>query len=96
MRMMVTIRVPAAAGNRAITGGSMTGLIEKLMQKTRPECAYFFLENGKRTMRAVFDMKTNIDQVPALEPAIIGLDAEVEIIPVLTAEELHAGFAAIE
>jgi hypothetical protein len=96
MRMMVTIRVPAAPGSRALVDGTMAKTIEKVLGKIKPECAYFFLENGKRTMRAVFPMQNNSDTVPFFEPAIMNLDAEVEVIPVMSAEELHAGFAAVE
>ena len=47
-------------------------------------------------MRAVFDLKQAQDVVPAFEPALIGFDAEVEVIPVMTADDLKAGLAAIE
>jgi hypothetical protein len=95
MRMMVTIRVPVQTGNRAIKDGSLARVIQQVTERIRPECAYFFLENGRRTMRAVFDLKTQGDMVPSLEPALLELDAEVELTPVLTAEELAAGFKAL-
>lgn len=70
--------------------------IEDLLGRIKPECVYFFVENGKRTMRAVFDLKQTQDMMPAFEPAIIAMDAEVELIPVMTLEELRAGFAAMK
>jgi hypothetical protein len=95
MRMMVTIRVPVETGNRAIKDGSLPRLIQQVTDRIRPECAYFFLENGKRTMRAVFNLEHQGDMVPSFEPALIGLDAAVELTPVLTADELAAGFKAL-
>ena len=95
MRMMVTIRVPVEAGNRAIKDGTLPKIIQQVTERIRPECAYFFIENGRRTMRAVFDLKQTHDMVPAFEPALIGLQADIELIPVMTAEELGAGFKAL-
>jgi hypothetical protein len=95
MRMMVTIRVPVETGNRAIKDGSLPRIIKEVTERIRPECAYFFIESGRRTMRAVFDLKNTNDMVPDFEPALLGLDAELELIPVMTAEELSAGFKAL-
>ncbi len=47
-------------------------------------------------MRAVFDLENANDMVPSFEPVMMALDAEVELIPVMTAEELASGFAAME
>jgi hypothetical protein len=65
------------------------------LQQIKPECVYFFLEHGKRTMRAVFEMKQASDMMPAFEPAMMGLDAEIELIPCMTADDLKAGFQAM-
>ena len=95
MRMMVTIRVPVESGNRAIKDGTLPRIIQGVTERIRPECAYFFIENGRRTMRAVFDLKSQADMVPNFEPALLGLDAELELIPVMTGEELASGFKAL-
>ncbi len=33
--------------------------------------------------------------VPSFEPALLGLEADIELTPVMTAEELAAGFKAL-
>ena len=95
MRMMVTLRVPVETGNRAIKDGSQPKIIQQVTERIRPECAYFYIENGRRTMRAVFDLKQPQDMVPSFEPALLGLDAEMELTAVMTGEELGAGFKAL-
>lgn len=95
MRMMVTIRVPVETGNRTIKDGTLPRVIQQVTERIKPECCYFFLENGQRTMRAVFEMPDCVAMVPSFEPALLALDAAVEMTPVMTAEELAAGFKAL-
>ena len=95
MRMMVTVRVPVERGSAAIKDGTLPRVIKGTLERINPECAYFFLENGKRTMRAFFEMKKEADMVPAFEPAMLELNAEIELIPVMVATELEAGFQAL-
>jgi hypothetical protein len=91
MRMMVTLRIPVETGTRAIKDGSLPRIVQQITERIRPECAYFMLEGGQRTMRAVFDLKNTSDMVPNFEAAMMGLDAHVELTPVMTADDLAAG-----
>ncbi len=68
MRMMVKIQVPTEEGSRAIRDGSMQRLIEDRTAALQPECAYFFLEDGVRTMLAVFDMPATSDRFRCSSP----------------------------
>ena len=95
MRVMVTGRVPTRKGSEAISDGSMTRIIQRTLEQIRPESAYFFVEHGVRTMRAVFDMTESMQSVTLFEPLIMELEAEIELIPVMNAEELTKGFAAL-
>jgi hypothetical protein len=95
MRMMVTIRVPVEPGNRAIKDGTLPKVIQQTLEHIKPECAYFFVENGKRTMRAVFHLDQASGMVPAFEPAMVQLNAEVELTPCMTAEDLKFGLEAM-
>jgi hypothetical protein len=95
MRMMVKIQVPTEEGSRAIRDGSMQTLIEDRMAALQPECAYFYLEDGVRTMLAVFDMPATSDMVPLFEPALMELNAKVQLFPVMTREDLQSGFGRI-
>jgi hypothetical protein len=95
MRMMATVRIPVATGSRTIKDGTLPQVIQKTLEHLKPECAYFVIENGKRTMRAVFEMRNEGDMVPAFEPAMMQLDAEIELTPCMTAEDLKSGFQAM-
>ncbi|HRC85153.1 MAG TPA: hypothetical protein PK413_06060 [Thermoanaerobaculia bacterium] len=93
--MMATLRVPVESGSRGIREGSLPQLVQGFLEKARPESAYFYVENGRRTMRVVFDLAKSNDMMPYFEPFLMGLDAELEITPVMNAEELAAGFQAM-
>jgi hypothetical protein len=95
MRMMLKLRLPVQKGSETIRNGKLPKVIGDLLEKTRAECAYFGLEEGRRTMWAVFDLDAPARMVPLLEPALMELDAGLELSPVMTADDLEAGFAAI-
>jgi hypothetical protein len=92
---MVTVRLPVGKANDAIRNGSIGRIIQSTLERIQPECAYFFVENGKRTMRAVFDLKSPQDQVTLFEPVFLELDAELEFATVMTAAELAMGLQAL-
>ena len=96
MRMMVKIQIPTEEGSEALKDGSMGKLINENLAAMNPECAYFFLEDGLRTMLAVFDMQSASDRVPLLEPAMMGLNAEVQLVPVMTRDDLKSGFEKLQ
>jgi hypothetical protein len=95
MRMMVTIRLPAKRANQAIKDGTLQDTIRGVLDRIKPECAYFLVENGRRTMRAVFDHKSPEDMMTAFQPAFLELEAEIDLCPVMTAEELALGFKSL-
>src|SRR5690348_8198325 len=74
----------------------METLISESLATMNPECAYFFLEEGLRTMLLVFDMQSTSDMVPLLEPAMMELNAEVQLFPVMTREDLQSGFGKLQ
>jgi hypothetical protein len=96
MRMMVKIQIPTQDGSEALQDGSMERLISESLAAMNPECAYFYLEDGLRTMLAVFDMQATSDMVPLLEPAMMELNAEVQLLPVMTLEDLKSGFNKLQ
>jgi len=95
MRMMVTISVPVQKGSEGIKNGALPRVVQSTLEKIKPECAYFYLEGGRRTMRAVFNMLNENDMVGAFEPVLMELDADIVLTPVMTAPELEAGFKAL-
>jgi hypothetical protein len=91
MRTMMRITMAVEAGNRAFADGSLQRTIQGLMERLKPESAYFFPDEGKRSAQFVFDLQDTA-QIPALvEPLFSGLNAEVRLTPVMNAEDLRKG-----
>ena len=91
MRMLVRITMDTAAGNAAIQNGTLDKLIGSTMEMLKPEAAYFYAHNGKRTGSFIFDLKSPSDIPPIAEPWFIGVNAGVEFIPVMNADDVKAG-----
>jgi hypothetical protein len=95
MRMMVTMKIPAAAGNKALQDGRLQKVIQETMARLKPEAAYFGPGGGKRSALFVFDMEKVTDMPAVLEPFFAELEADVEIMPVMDAKDLVAGLGQI-
>jgi hypothetical protein len=91
MRVLLRVQMEVEAGNRAIKDGSLGQILEKTMARVKPEAVYFTAINGKRTGLIFFDLEKPSD-IPAIsEPFFMGLNAQIDIIPVMTAEDVQAG-----
>jgi hypothetical protein len=91
MRTLVRISFETAAGNAVIKNGTLQKLIASTQQELKPEAAYFFTNDGKRTASFVFDLKSSADIPSIAEPWFMGTNASVEFIPVMNADDLKAG-----
>jgi hypothetical protein len=91
MRMMMTVRIGAEAGNRGVKDGALPKTIEAFMQQHKPEAAYFTTEGGDRT--AIFFLHmTETSQIPGMaEPFFQALGAHIEFKPVMNGEDLKVG-----
>ncbi len=94
MRMMLKASFPAEASNKAIHNGSFPLIMEKVMAKLQPEAAYFMAFQGKRTMLAFFDLADPAMIPQIAEPLFSGMNAEIELIPVMVQAELQQGLTA--
>jgi len=91
MRMMLKIVIPTETGNHAIKDGSLHKIFEATMSKLKPEAAYFFPEHGLRSAMMFFDMK-DASEIPAIaEPLFAGLNARLQLLPVMNADDLKKG-----
>ncbi len=95
MRMMARISIPAVTGNRAIADGSIARLMQDAAERWKPEGMYFTTFEAKRTAYMVFDMTDASDIPPFAEPFFQGLDADVEILPVMNGEDLQRGLSRL-
>ena len=95
MRVLLKVRIPAAKGSAALRDGSMQRTVEEFMNAVKPEAAFFAPEGGVRTASIVFDMKDPSDMPPLLEPFFSTFEAEVELTPVMNADDLRAGLKRV-
>ncbi|PHQ48015.1 hypothetical protein BLA24_31670 [Streptomyces cinnamoneus] len=84
------------AGNEAVRDGTMGTVVQELMEQLKPEAAYFTALDGGRTCLLVFDMD-DASQMPKIcEKLFTEMEAEVELHPVMDAEDLKKGLAALK
>jgi hypothetical protein len=96
MRMLMKVQIPIEDGNRTIQDGTLPAIIGKTLEAVQAESAYFTTMDGRRTMIAVFDLKTSADIPRIAEPLFMGLNATVDFMPCMNAEELKSGLATIK
>lgn len=93
MRMMLRVKMPVESGNSAVKDGSLPRTIQALLERLKPEAAYFFPDEGKRSMLIVFNMQDASQIPPLVEPLFLGMNASVTLTPVMNAEDLQKGLA---
>jgi len=91
MRTMLQITIPVETGNKAIKDGTLPKTMESFMQRYKPEAAYFFPFNGKRSAFFVFDLPDPTHIPVVAESFFFGLNADVTMTPVMNADDLRAG-----
>lgn len=91
MRTLMKMSIPVEGGNAAIKDGSLPKVLQGLLDAVKPEAAYFYTEDGQRAAIIVFDMQ-NPSQIPSIcEPAFQGVNASIELFPVMNRDDLKAG-----
>jgi hypothetical protein len=95
MRMMLKMRIPVARGNAAIKDGSIQKVIEATVSQLKPEATYFYPAAGQRTALFIFDLAKESDIVGTVEPLWLGLEADIELVPVMNLDDLKAGFESL-
>jgi hypothetical protein len=93
MRMMLRFTLPVEKGNQAFKDGSLGKTLEAIMAKLKPEAAYFGPSHGKRGGMIFFDMAETSQIVEIAEPLFSNLHAEIELVPVMSGDDLKKGFA---
>jgi hypothetical protein len=96
MRMMLRVLIPTETGNQGREDGSLARILEGAMNKLKPEAAYFLPQDGVRSAMLFFEMQ-DTSEIPAIvEPFFKGLNAEVELVPVMNANDLQKGLKAVD
>ena len=95
MRMLLKVQMDTAAANELIVGGSMAGLMQSMMERLKPEAAYFAPQDGVRTAFIFFDLE-DPSQIPVIsEPLFENMKAKVSFTPVMNGEDLAKGLDEI-
>jgi hypothetical protein len=95
MRMLFTVTTDTEAGTRAIENGTAQQSLREALDRLKPEAAYFYLQNGKRTTLFVLDLADPSTIIPLVEPLYSLLKAEISLTPVMNVDDLFEGFRAL-
>jgi hypothetical protein len=93
MRMMLRFTIPVEKGNEAYKDGSLGKTMETIMKELKPEAAYFAPMDGKRAGMLFFDVAEPSQIVEAVEPLFSGLNAAVDLVPVMNGDDLRKGLS---
>ena len=95
MRMLFTVVADTEAATRAIENGTAQQSIKEALERLKPEAAYFYLQNGKRTSLLVLDVADPSEIIPLAEPLFSLVKAEISLTPVMNVDDLMKGFRAL-
>jgi len=91
MRLMMKFTIPVERGNEAAKDGTMAHAIESLVKATNAEAAYFTVIDGERAGYIFFEEADQARLTRYNEPMFAALDAAIEIVPVLSLDDLKRG-----
>ncbi|HKF49689.1 MAG TPA: DUF3303 family protein [Terracidiphilus sp.] len=88
MRMLVNVKLPVEPFNTAVRNGTAAALMKKVLDEVKPEAAYFTTVNGHRGGTLIVHIE-NASDIPRLaEPWFLNFNAQIEIHPAMTSEDL--------
>ena len=91
MRLMFKFTIPVEKGNQAAKDGTIGPAIDALLKETNAEAAYFMMEDGKRAGVIFFELEDQARIAQINEPFCAALDAAIDIVPALNADDLRRG-----
>lgn len=95
MRTIAKISIPVEPGNRAVENGTIGKLMQAAGDRWHPEAMYFTALDGQRCAYMVFDLPDTADIPAFAEPFFTELEAEVQLAPVMTPEDLQRGLSQL-
>jgi hypothetical protein len=96
MRVMIKFAFPVDAGNDAIRNGKLEKVFQGIIEELKPEAAYFFPEGGERAGLFVVNMTESSQLAEIAEHFFLGLNARIEMVPVMSAEDLQKGLLGVQ
>jgi len=95
MRVMAKISIPVEGGNQAIKDGTIGSMMQRAAERWKPEAMYFTTFDGRRTAFMVFDMSDASEIPPLAEPFFQGVNADVQLAPVMNGDDLQNGLSQL-
>lgn len=95
MRVLLKATLDTEKSNEALRSGKLPELINQTLEHMKPEAAYFGPLGGRRTALLVFDMQDSSELPAAGEPFFAELNAEVEVSPIMNADDLRKGLSQL-
>lgn len=96
MRLLVKANVDTERGNEAIRSGKMQEAVKDVIDRIKPEAAYFGPLDGHRTMLFVIELEDSSQIPPTLDPLFTELNAFVEVTPVMNLDDLQKGLTQLK
>jgi hypothetical protein len=93
MRLMLRFTIPVEKGNEAVADGTIGPAIEKLLADTKAKDAYFTMLDGVRSGIIFFEETDQANLTKYNEPMFAALNAAIDIVPVLTLDDLKRGLS---
>ncbi|MFI0351796.1 hypothetical protein [Actinomadura sp. 9N407] len=93
---MLRAKLDTQVANEALKSGKLREVMESMMERLKPEAAYFGPGEGHRSCTFVFDM-TDSSTLPSIaEPLFQELGAKIDIHPVMSPDDMRKGLAALQ
>jgi hypothetical protein len=93
---MIKVEMPVERANELAVEGKLGEAIQTILDDLEPEAAYFTTSNGDRA-GYIFVNIDDASEIPAFaEPWFLALEANVDIAPVMTPEDLQKAGPGIE
>ena len=96
MRFIARVTLPIQQGNQFCRDKEMNRKMETILSEVRPETVYFGVENGQRTLFAIVTCEHSHELPRLAEPFWLGLQANVDFIPVMNQDEFKKASGTIE
>jgi hypothetical protein len=95
MRVMIKFAMPVEASNAAIRSGKLQRVFQQLTEDLKPEAGDFFPDGGERGGFFIIDMRESSQIAEIAERFFFGLNAKVEMVPVMNADDLHKALSGV-
>jgi hypothetical protein len=89
MRFILHISLPVDRFNQAVLDGTVAEKMQRILEETKPEAAYFCAKDGKRGGFVVVDLSDPSEMPRFAEPWFLLFDASVEFLPAMTPQDLQ-------